>query len=106
MRAVVQRVLESKVKVDDRTIGKIGRGLFVLLGVEKGDTSRDVDYLVNKVLAIRIFEDEDGKMNLSLSTIDGQLLVVSQFTLLGDTAKAIGQALFTPPIPKREINFT
>ena len=87
MRAVIQRVLRSSVLVDGATIGEIGAGLLVLLGVEKEDTIRDVEYLVHKILALRIFEDNQGKMNRSLGDIQGQLLVVSQFTLLGDTRK-------------------
>lgn len=87
MRAVVQRVKESSVTVDGVCIGKIGRGLMVLLGVAEGDTIREADFLVDKILNLRIFEDEDGKMNLSLKNTDGALLVVSQFTLLGDCRK-------------------
>ena len=83
MRAVVQRVAESSVTVANKRVGQIKRGLLVLLGVERGDLS----YLVNKVLGLRIFEDADGKMNLSVQDVGGQLLVVSQFTLLGDTRK-------------------
>ena len=87
MRAVVQRVSESFVIVDGNKVGEIGRGLMVLLGVEKNDTERDVDYLVNKVTGLRVFNDPDGKMNLGLEEVQGQLLVVSQFTLLGDARK-------------------
>ena len=83
MRAVVQRVKESSVKVDNETIGRIGQGLLVLLGVAKGDTQSDADYLVNKIVNLRIFEDDDTKMNRSLLSISGKMLVVSQFTLLG-----------------------
>jgi D-tyrosyl-tRNA(Tyr) deacylase len=87
MRAVVQRVKESSVKVDNETIGRIGQGLLVLLGVAKGDTPSDADYLVNKIVNLRIFEDDDAKMNRSLLSISGKMLVVSQFTLLGDCRK-------------------
>ena len=87
MRAVVQRVKESSVTVDGVCIGKIGKGLMVLLGVAEGDTRREADFLVDKILNLRIFEDEDGKMNLSLKNTCGALLVVSQFTLLGDCRK-------------------
>ncbi len=87
MRAVIQRVLRSSVLVDGTVVGEIGNGLLVLLGVEKEDTICDVEYLVHKILALRIFEDNQGKMNRSLGDIQGQLLVVSQFTLLGDTRK-------------------
>ena len=87
MRAVIQRVTEANVTVDDQTIGQIDRGLLVLLGVAEGDTEKDLDYLFEKTIGLRIFEDEDGKMNLGLKEVEGQLLVVSQFTLLGDTRK-------------------
>ena len=87
MRAVVQRVSSSKVTVDDRVTGEIKEGLLVLLGVTHEDTSKDVDYMIDKVLNLRIFEDENEKMNLSLKDIGGELLVVSQFTLYGDCRK-------------------
>ena len=87
MRAVVQRVQQSSVKTNGELVGRIGQGLLVLLGVAKGDGSKDVDYLVNKILNLRIFEDEDGKMNQSLLEIGGELLAVSQFTLLADCRK-------------------
>jgi D-tyrosyl-tRNA(Tyr) deacylase len=87
MRAVVQRVKEGSVKVDNETIGRIGQGLLVLLGVAKGDTPSDADYLANKIVNLRIFEDDDAKMNRSLMSISGKMLVVSQFTLLGDCRK-------------------
>ena len=87
MRAVIQRVKESSVKADGLIIGQIGRGLLVLLGVAQGDRPSDADYLVNKIANLRIFEDENGKMNRSLLDTDGQMLVVSQFTLLGDCRK-------------------
>jgi D-tyrosyl-tRNA(Tyr) deacylase len=87
MRAVVQRVSQSKVSVDENTIGKINKGLLVLLGVTHEDTQKDIDYMIDKILNLRIFEDEDDKMNLSLKDIGGELLVVSQFTLYGDCRK-------------------
>ncbi len=87
MRAVVQRVRESWVKTGDEIVGRIGRGLLVLLGVAKEDRRSDADYLVNKIAHLRIFEDDNGKMNLSLLDTGGQMLVVSQFTLLGDCRK-------------------
>jgi D-tyrosyl-tRNA(Tyr) deacylase len=87
MRAVVQRVKKSSVSIDNRLIGEIGKGLLVLLGVAKTDEIRDVDYLVDKILNLRIFEDENGKMNKSLIEINGEMLVISQFTLLGNCRK-------------------
>jgi len=87
MRAVVQRVKESSVKTGEETISRIGRGLLVLLGVAQGDRPSDADYLANKIVNLRIFEDDIGKMNRSLLETGGQMLVVSQFTLLGDCRK-------------------
>jgi D-tyrosyl-tRNA(Tyr) deacylase len=87
MRAVVQRVKKSSVNVDNQIIGRIDKGLLVLLGVAKGDTPSDADYLANKIVNLRIFEDDDAKMNRSLQSIGGKMLVVSQFTLLGDCRK-------------------
>lgn len=87
MRAVVQRVSSAKVVVAGDIIGEIGTGLLVLLGVEEGDTQADLDYLVHKVIGLRIFNDDEGKMNLGLVEVGGEVLVVSQFTLLGDVRK-------------------
>ena len=87
MRAVVQRVTEADVKVEEKITGAIGSGLVVLLGVENDDTEKDAAYLAEKIAGLRIFEDQEGKMNLSLKDVGGQLLAVSQFTLLGDVRK-------------------
>jgi D-tyrosyl-tRNA(Tyr) deacylase len=87
MRAVVQRVKESSVTVDGNIVGKIGAGLLVLLGIAKSDTIQDIDYLTDKIINLRIFEDENGKMNRSVLDTGGEMLVVSQFTLLGDCRK-------------------
>jgi D-aminoacyl-tRNA deacylase len=87
MRAVVQRVKESSVSVADEIVGKIGKGLMVLLGVAREDTPEDADYLADKIVNLRIFEDENGKLNRSLLETRGEMLIVSQFTLLGDCRK-------------------
>jgi D-tyrosyl-tRNA(Tyr) deacylase len=87
MRAVIQRVKSAQVCVDGRVSGKIGRGLLVLLGVGKGDGESDLSFLTSKIPELRIFEDDSGKFNLSLKEIDGEILVVSQFTLFGDCRK-------------------
>ena len=87
MRAVVQRVSEASVIVNGQTVGEIRQGLVVLLGVARGDTSRDAVYLAEKTCRLRIFEDEHGKMNRSVEDVSGSVLVVSQFTLLGDCRK-------------------
>lgn len=87
MKAVVQRVLNADVKVGADCVGSIEQGLMVLLGVAEGDTTADADYIADKIIHLRIFEDDNGKMNRSLSDINGELLVVSQFTLLGDCRK-------------------
>lgn len=87
MRAVIQRVSEASVTVDQQTVGAIGQGLMVLLGVAQGDTSQEAKSLAEKTAGLRIFEDDAGKMNRSVEEIGGSLLVVSQFTLLGDCRK-------------------
>ena len=87
MRAVIQRVSEASVTVDQKTVGAIGQGLMVLLGVAQGDTSQEAKSLAEKTARLRIFEDDAGKMNRSVEEIGGSLLVVSQFTLLGDCRK-------------------
>ena len=81
MRFVIQRVLESEVKVDGESLGKIGKGFMVLIGVSDSDTKEVADKMVKKMLGLRIFEDEQGKTNLSLESVDGELLLISQFTL-------------------------
>lgn len=87
MRAVIQRVSTANVRVNDEMVSLINKGLLVLLGVANEDTEEDVNYLSDKIVNLRIFEDENDKMNLSLLDVNGELLVVSQFTLLGDTRK-------------------
>ena len=87
MRAVVQRVTDADVSVDNKITGAIGKGYVVLLGVEEGDTEADADYMVEKITGLRVFEDDEGKMNLSMMDVGGELLSVSQFTLLADARK-------------------
>lgn len=87
MRAIIQKVTEARVVVDEKVVGEIGHGLVVLLGVTHEDTEEDVEYLTQKIINLRIFEDEQTKMNLSLLDINGSLLSISQFTLYGDTRK-------------------
>ena len=87
MRAVVQRVLYSSVSVDDKIVGKIGKGFNILLGVGEGDSINDVKWMAEKIAHLRIFEDENAKMNLSLQDVKGSDLVISQFTLYGDCEK-------------------
>ncbi len=85
MRAVVQRVLRASVAVRDQITGEIGKGYMVLIGVETGDGEKDAAYIAEKVQNLRVFDDGEGKMNLSLADVGGGILAVSQFTLLGDT---------------------
>lgn len=87
MRAVAQRVLSASVEVEGEIVGTIGRGLLVYLGAEKGDTDQDLESLADKLVGLRIFEDDRGKMSLSVSDVAGSVLVVSQFTLFGDVRR-------------------
>ena len=87
MRVVIQRVKSAQVSVEDTVVGKIGKGLLVFLGIAKDDTAQDLEFLVNKVTQLRIFEDAQEKMNLTIAEAKGDFLVVSQFTLLGDCEK-------------------
>ncbi|MDO5021854.1 MAG: D-aminoacyl-tRNA deacylase [Eubacteriales bacterium] len=84
MRSVIQRVSGASVAVDKETLSSIDKGLLVLLGVEEGDTDKDALYMADKICKLRIFEDEDGKMNINIKDAGGEIIVVSQFTLLGD----------------------
>lgn len=87
MRAVIQRVSQAKVVVDDNTVGQIGKGFMILLGVHEQDTQADVDYLVGKISKLRVFEDGQQKMNRSIMDVGGKILSISQFTLFADTKK-------------------
>ena len=87
MRAVIQRVSSAAVTVEDRTIGQIGKGYLVLLGVEDTDATADMEYICEKILGLRVFEDENEKMNLDIREVEGAVLLISQFTLYGDARK-------------------
>lgn len=101
MRAVVQRVRAARVEVEGETVGEIGRGFLVLLGVAKGDTAREAEWMAQKIPGLRLFEDPEGKMNLSLEEVGGAILIVSQFTLLGDCRKG-RRPSFTEAAPPEE----
>ena len=95
MKLLVQRVNNASVKVEDKTIGKINKGFLVFLGVTHNDNEEIADYLVNKLINLRVFKDENEKMNLSLKDIQGELLIISQFTLYADTKKSGNRPSFT-----------
>ena len=95
MKVLIQRVVEAQVSVNQEVVGSIGPGLVVLLGVSKDDTLKDADRLVDRILTYRIFDDEEGRMNRSIREMGGQVLVVSQFTLVADVAKGTRPS-FTP----------
>ena len=101
MRVVIQRVTSAKVEVDQQTVGEIGAGLLVLLGVARDDQQADADYLADKIIKLRIFRDAVGKMNRSLAEINGAMLVVSQFTLYGDARKGRRPSYIDAAEPER-----
>lgn len=101
MRAVVQRVTRASVTVDGKLIGEIGKGLVILLGVARDDSPDDAEYLAEKIAALRIFDDEAGKMNLSVKETGGALLVVSQFTLYGDVRRGLRPSWIDAATPER-----
>lgn len=103
MRAVIQRVTEAAVTIDGETVGSIGRGFLVLLGIHGNDEKADADYIIKKVSGLRVFEDAEGKMNLSLSQVGGSLLVVSQFTLYGDARHGNRPAFIEAALPEKAI---
>lgn len=101
MRAVIQRVKGARVRVEGETVGSIERGILVFVGVEKGDGGEDLEYMARKIVNLRIFEDEKGQMNLSLKEVGGEVLLVSQFTLLGDARKGRRPSFDRAEEPKR-----
>ena len=103
MRIVIQRVRESSVKINDEIVGEIQQGLLVLLGIEHVDSELDADYLIQKLIHLRIFGDDEGKMNLSVSDISGGLLIVSQFTLFADTKKGNRPSFIRSARPEQAI---
>ena len=106
MRAVIQRVKSASVTVEGEIVSEIRVGLLVFLGVAQEDTPADVDYMASKIANLRIFEDDEGRMNLSILDIGGEALVVSQFTLYGDCRKGGALASFTLPDLKKQIRST
>jgi D-tyrosyl-tRNA(Tyr) deacylase len=101
MRAVIQRVNSASVRINNEKISSINEGILLLLGIEKGDFRSDADYILDKSINMRIFEDKQGKMNLSLLDIVGEMMVVSQFTLLGDCTKGRRPSFFRAEEPLR-----
>ena len=99
MRALIQRVRQASVSVDGDTVGKIGPGILTLLGIGKEDNEKDVEWMIQKILKLRIFEDENGKMNLSLQDKKGEHLIVSQFTLYGDCREGNRPSFFAAAAP-------
>lgn len=104
MRAVVQRVKKASVSVEGQNIAAIDKGLVVFLGVAEGDSDKDVNYIAEKITNLRIFEDDDGKMNKSIQDVEGALLIVSQFTLLGDVRKGRRPSFIKAAPPKQAEN--
>lgn len=100
MRAVVQRVTRSQVTVDDKVTGRIGPGLMVLIGVEKEDGDKDAEYIAKKIAGLRVFDDDEGVMNLNITDAGGEVLAVSQFTLLGDVRKGNRPSYFQAAAPE------
>ncbi len=104
MRAIIQRVKKAKVMVEKEVSGEINSGILVFLGVGKNDSNVDIEYLIDKIINLRIFEDEDGKMNLSALDLNKELLIVSQFTLYGDCRKGRRPSFFAAASPEKAID--
>lgn len=105
MRAVVQRVLKASVEVENKIVGEINKGLLVFISVDENDTEKDVDYMVDKITELRIFNDAEGKFNLSLRDINGEMLVVSQFTLHGDCRRGRRPSFSSAARPEKAIPY-
>lgn len=103
MKAVIQRVSESSVKVDGKLVGEIGKGLMLLVGIDENDEKTDADWLVQKILNLRIFGDEDDKLNLSVQDIKGEILCISQFTLIADYKKGNRPSFIKAARPEKAI---
>lgn len=103
MRAVIQRVTQAEVTIDQKSVGKINQGFMILLGIHESDSAEDVAYLVRKISKLRVFEDEAGKMNLSIQEVQGSILSVSQFTLYADTKKGNRPSFIEAARPERAI---
>jgi D-tyrosyl-tRNA(Tyr) deacylase len=103
MKVVIQRVSESRVQVDGKTVGEIGKGLMLLVGIDENDEKPDADWLVQKIINLRIFGDEDGKLNLSVQDIRGEILCISQFTLIADYKKGNRPSFIKAARPEKAI---
>lgn len=103
MRVVIQRVSEASVKVDNKIVGEIGKGLMSLIGIDESDENSDADWLVKKILDVRVFSDEEGKMNHSVKDINGEILCISQFTLISDYKKGNRPSYIKAARPEKAI---
>ncbi len=103
MRVVIQRVSEASVKVDNQIVGEIGKGLMLLIGVDESDENSDADWLVKKILDVRVFTDDEGKMNHSVKDINGEILCISQFTLISDYKKGNRPSYIKAARPEKAI---